>query len=125
MSEQIYTYSELETAARRLARSTSFRAIMQEVEALRKAADSASDNGYLSWEELEKYYADTFGYSSNRIPAVKKFVLEHREPAYPANTVVMDADGVWYRRFSNGWAVFGSNAVTHLDYPKRPLKVMG
>jgi len=123
MSEQVYTRSELETAARRTARSTSFRAIIQEAEALRK--DANTDNGYLTWEELEKYYTSTFGHSPNRIPAVKSFVLGHRESEYPLHTVVTDADGFWYRRTSDGWGVFGSTATTRFDYPKRPLKVMG
>jgi len=124
MSEQIYTYSELENAAKRVARTTSLRAIMGELEAQRKAADSTSDNGYLSWNELLEAWTRIYG-SSNTFSRVKQSVLDYREPAYPANTVVMDADGVWYRRVSRGWAVFGSDAVTHLDYPTRPLKVMG
>jgi hypothetical protein len=113
----------LRSAATWAGRSGSMRQILNALEA------SAMKEETFTFAELEGHFQrmqlsrNVMGGAAQEARVVLKDIKDHREPEYPANTVVRDAEGAWYRRFLDGWGVFGRTGRVAFDVPKRPLTV--
>lgn len=70
--------------------------------------------------EAYKRIGHTLTHTSKIIDTIKAF----REPDYPVGTVVLDADGNWWKRHNHQqWVPFGDYILRDHDVPKRPLTV--
>ena len=67
----------------------------------------------------------TTSLTRDSIDKIMADIHAHREPDYPAGTVVQDADGIDWKRKGAGWSkTIWSVSVSPLSAPVRPLTVL-